>query len=152
MLFDFKDNNVYDLDIDLDYFNLNSPKNKYEKLYNKRDEINLENGFFLGNIFSDSYKPYKNYKPKKINAYSEQQKLLLMLQELDFILNDLNLYLDVHSNDTRVYEIFKNVSMELDKIKKKYYDNYQVLELCHDNKNKYTWTSNPWPWDGGYYV
>lgn len=46
MLFDFKDNNVYDLDIDLDYFNLNLPKNKYEKLYNKRDDINLETGFF----------------------------------------------------------------------------------------------------------
>ena len=92
MLFDFKDNNVYDLDIDLDYNNLNLPKNKYEKIYNKRDDINLETGFFLGNIFSDSYKPYKNYKPKKINAYSEQQKLLVKLQELDFILNDLNLY------------------------------------------------------------
>lgn len=152
MLFDFKDNNVYDLDIDLDYNNLNLPKNKYEKIYNKRDDINLETGFFLGNIFSDSYKPYKNYKPKKINAYSEQQKLLVKLQELDFILNDLNLYLDVHPNDTRVYEIFKNISIELDKIKKKYYDNYHVLELCHDNKNKYTWITNPWPWDGGYYV
>ena len=57
MLFDFKDNNVYDLDIDLDYNNLNLPKNKYEKIYNKRDDINLETGFFLGNIFSDSFSP-----------------------------------------------------------------------------------------------
>ena len=72
MLFDFKDNNVYDLDIDLDYNNLNLPKNKYEKIYNKRDDINLETGFFLGNIFSDSYKPYKNYKPYKIKPTCEK--------------------------------------------------------------------------------
>ena len=157
MLFEL--NNDYN--IDLEYFNLdkydNYKMNKYEKKdYNlnkyKKNEMDLENGFYLGNLFTNTYEQYKNYKPKKINAYSERQKILLKLHELDFTLNDLNLYLDLNPNDMDVYEKFKKTAIEYDNLKKKYYDKYQVLELCSDTKNKYTWYNNPWPWDGDYYV
>lgn len=159
MLFELNDNNIYD--IDLDYYNLNKVdldlydnKNFYDikKEYPKKNNIDIEKGFYLGNLFIDTYKPYKNYKPKRVNCYSEQQKLLLKIQELDFIINDLNLYLDINPKDTKMFEIFKKYCLELDNLKKKYYEKYQVLELCKDTKNKYTWISEPWPWDGGYYV
>lgn len=153
MLFELKDN---DYNLELDYFNLNTydidKKSEYTKYNYKKDDVDLENGFYLGNIFTNTYDPYKNYKPKKINAYSERQKILLKLHELDFILNDLNLYLDLNPNDLNMYEKFKKTALEYDMLKKKYYDKYQVLELCGDTKNKYTWISNPWPWDGDYYV
>lgn len=165
MLFEFKNSNDDYYDIDLDYFNLNKIdmknydfntnydiKSHDKKYLNKRENLNLENGYYLGNIFSDTYKPYKNYKPKKVNAYSEQQKMLLRIQELDFIINDLNLYLDVYPNDMRCFEIFKKYSMELRNLKKKYYEKYQVLELVYDTKDKYTWIDDPWTWDGGSYV
>lgn len=156
MLFELNND---DYNLNLDYFNLNNnyKTNKFnyenEKYDNKNNNnIDLENGFYLGNIFINTYKPYKNYKPKKINAYSERQKMLLRLQELDFILNDLNLYLDINPNDMSMYETFKKTALEYDMLKKKYYDKYQVLELCSDTKNKYTWYKNPWPWDGDYNV
>lgn len=162
MLFEFKNNDSDFYDIDLDYFNLNkydiknydhSYDMKYDKKFlNKRENLNLDGGFYLGNIFSDSYKGYKNYKQKKINAYSEQQKMLLRIQELDFIINDLNLYLDVYPNDMKCFELFKKYSMELNSLKKKYYEKYQVLELIYDTKDKYTWIDDPWTWDGGTYV
>jgi len=158
MLFELNND---DYNLNLDYFNLNNnyKTNKYnfdsEKTINynnKNNNIDLENGFYLGNLFINTYKPYKGYKPKKINAYSERQKMLLKLQELDFILNDLNLYLDINPNDMSMYETFKKTALEYDILKKKYYDKYQVLELCSDTKNKYTWYKNPWPWDGDYNV
>lgn len=161
MLFELNDNDSYNYDINLDYFNLdkinmnqfNNITNYSGKSFNKkRESLNLDNGFCLGNLFSESYKPYKNYKSKKINAYSEQQKMLLRIQELDFIVNDLNLYLDLNPNDSSMFETFKKYSKELEVLKKRYYENYQVLELMYDNKNKYTWIDDPWPWDGGYYV
>lgn len=154
MLFELKNDNHDFYDMNLDYFNLNKiDMNKFENKYiSKNDNIDLENGFYLGNIFSDMYKPYKNYKPKRVNAYSEQQKMLLRIQELDFIVNDLNLYLDVNPKDMRVYEIFKKHSIELERLKKQYYEMYQVLELLCDTNGKYTWINDPWPWDGGYYV
>jgi len=155
MLFEL---NNEDYNLNLDYFNLNNNyKTNFEKdiisKYDKKNNnIDLENGFYLGNIFINTYKPYKNYKPKKINAYSERQKMLLKLQELDFILNDLNLYLDINPNDKNIYETFRKTALEYDMLKKRYYDKYQVLELCSDTKNKYTWYKNPWPWDGDYNV
>ena len=157
MLFEFKNNNNDFYDMNLDYFNLNKYDIKNNEFMNynnmnKSDNLDLENGFYLGNIFSDLYKPYKNFKPKKINAYSEQQKMLLRIQELDFIINDLNLYLDVYPNDIKCYEIFKKYCLELESLKKKYEEKYQVLELINDTKGKYTWIEEPWPWDGGKYV
>ena len=78
--------------------------------------------------------------------------MLLRIQELDFILNDLNLYLDINPNDDKVYNLFKNTALELQNLKKKYEDKYMVLKLIDDTKGKYTWIDNPWPWDGGLYV
>ena len=153
MLFELNDN-MYDINLDyfnLDKMNMNNNINYSNKNY-KNSNIDLDNGFYMGNIFSKTYKPYKNYKSKKINAYSEQQKMLLRIMELDFIINDLNLYLDINPNDMNMYEIFKKHTIELNNLKEKYYNKYQVLELLEDNKEKYTWVKNPWPWDGGYYV
>ena len=160
MLFELNDNNNYNYDINLDYFNLDKMNimNNYnninysKKNYDMNNNLDLVNGFYMGNIYSNTYKPYKNYKSKKINAYSEQQKMLLRIMELDFFINDLNLYLDVNPNDMNMFEIFKKCTVELDGLKKKYYEKYQVLELCNDTKDKYTWLNNLWPWDGGYYV
>ena len=133
-------------------FNMNNIKN-FDNYNNYIIELdNPYDGYIKGNMYVNLYKPYKNYKPKKINAYSERQKMLLKLQELDFILNDLNLYLDINPNDMSMYEVFKKTALEYDMLKKKYYDKYQVLELCSDTKNKYTWYKNPWPWDGDYNV
>lgn len=158
MLFEFKNNfNNEDLySMNLDYFNLNKmdmDKNISNMKYSSKDgKIDLENGFYLGNIFVDTYKPYKNFKQKKVNAYSEQEKMLLRIQELDFILNDLNLYLDINPNDDKVYNLFKNTVLELQNLKEKYEEKYMVLKLMDDTKGKYTWIDNPWPWDGGLYV
>ena len=152
MLFELDSENS-DILNNLDYFNLNKMDNKYNQNSNSKDgKIDLENGFYLGNIFVDTYKPYKNFKQKKINAYSEQEKMLLRIQELDFILNDLNLYLDINPNDSKVYNLFKKTALELESLKEKYEEKYMVLKLIDDTKGKYTWINNPWPWDGGLYV
>ena len=67
MLFELNDNKMYDLN--LDYFNLDKMSmnniNYSNKNYTKDNNLDLENGFYLGNIFIDTYKPYKNFKQKK---------------------------------------------------------------------------------------
>ena len=40
-----------------DYFNVS------------REDLNPEEGFYLGNMFLDEYIPYKNYKPFKIISH-----------------------------------------------------------------------------------
>ena len=140
MLFELDDTNLYDLKNN--YFNIN-------EINYDNNKLDIKNGFYLGNIFTSSYKPYKNYEPKRINAYSEQEKMLLRIYELDFIVNDLGLYLDLNPNDTNTFLLFKKSANELNLLKNKYNKTYQVLDLCNDTNNNYTWFNNPWPWDGG---
>ena len=133
MLFEFKDNNKKDFyGMNFDYFNLNNVDKNVDNYSSKNGKIDLENGFYMGNIFVDTYKPYKNFKPMKVNAYSDEQKMLLRIQELDFILNDLNLYLDINPNDSNVYNLFKKNAMELDSLKKRYEERYPIYKKVCD--------------------
>ena len=150
MLFELNGNIPYD--VKEDYYELNKINNILDKVDNtvmNNEQIDLNNGFYLGNAFIDTYKSYKNYRPKKIDTYTEEQKILLHIYELDFILNDLNLYLDIYPDDKNIFDTFKTVARKLNDLKDIYYEKYQVLDLCKDLKNKYTWLNDPWPWDGG---
>lgn len=123
--------------------------NEYFNFENNKPEIvNPKDGLILGNMFYNSYIPYKDYKPCEYVACNEKEKLLLRIQELTFALNDLGLYLDLDPKDEQTYNLFKIYANELNKCKKKYTDQYEVLELNEDIKTDYTWYKNPWPWEG----
>ena len=125
---------------------------------NKNSQIyDLSEGFTKGNMFVNLYDPYKNYTPREIKPQTERQALLDKIYKLCFAINDLNLYLDTHPNDSAAYELFKKYSLMYDKCSAEYESKYQVLELTHDTYGKYTWINNPWPWNNmtkedSYYV
>lgn len=122
--------------------------NLYEKDTNKL--YSDEEGLIKGNLFPKLYESYKNYRPLKINPKSERDAMLLKIMELDFALNDLNLYLAIHPDDMKCYELFKKYSLAYRNCVEEYESKYQVLELTHDTYGKYTWGSNPWPWEDDY--
>ena len=131
MLFD---NNTM---IDLSNMNLN----------NNTDLVNDKLGLQRGNMFNDEYKPYKNYNFKNIAASNEKDSLLLKLYETNFAIIDLNLYLDLHPNDSKMYEIYKSYVKNFENIKKMYEQNYGPLEITCVESDTYNWIDNPWPWD-----
>lgn len=104
-------------------------------------------GLTIGNLFYDLYSPYKNYKPKELKADSQKGSLLLKIQSLCLAVNDLNLYLDIHPEDQETFHLFKNYISELENLTKTYSENYDVLELCHDMGQNFTWYKKPWPWE-----
>lgn len=124
-----------------------------EKPDNKKDTILYDEstGLEKGNMFKNLYSPYKNYEPKELIPKTEREALLYNILKLSFALNDLNLYLDIHHDDERVYQVFMECANALKRCVEEYEKKYQVLELCHDTFGKYTWISNPWPWED-YYV
>lgn len=124
-----------------------------EKPYNET-RVNLYDettGLEKGNMFKDLYSPYKNYEPKSLKPKTEREALLFNILKLSFALNDLNLYLDTHHDDERVYHLFCEYALTLQKCVEEYEKKYQVLEFSHDTLGKYTWIDNPWPWED-YYV
>ena len=136
-----------------DYFNLENSKTFGDYNYNSNNKIlSPKEALILGNSFINEYDAYKNYKPREIKISSEQDKELLKIRELSFIVNDLNLILDTEPNNREYFNLFKKYTEELNERIKRYSEKYDVLELCYDTKDKYTWYENPWPWEVDKYV
>lgn len=132
-------------DENIGFFNFSLP---IEDLKFKKEKIsNFETGFLRGNMFNDIYKPYKNYTYRKMVGENKREDMLLEITKLSFVLNDLNLYLDLHESDREMLEIFKNVAERLMKLELEYVECFGPLEV-NENKSlsKFEWIDNPWPW------
>ena len=110
-------------------------------------------GFIRGNLFQNEYVPYKNYEIKTPKAKTEKEAYLFKIMELQFTINDLNIYLDLNPEDTTTFNELKKYIEELLGIEKEYVSKYGPLEICDDLKEKFNWLSN-WPWEkeSGMYV
>ena len=154
MLFE---NNDYDFDfLNLAGFNFNRPQNFYEYDNNNSDKlVDPQEGFQRGNMWKNEYVPYKGMTYERLKPTTEREALLYKVMEMDFAVNDLNLYLDMHPEDTAVYEKFKMYTKECLRLKDEYARMYGPITLDQTYGNSYEWMKNPWPWDksgGSMYV
>ena len=134
-----------------DYFNIGNDSNNLNNSNNypnsTSDILTPKQGLNLGNLFASEYDRYKNYRPRELRANSEKESDLLEIRELAFAINDLNLKLDIEPNNMEYFNLFKEYAKELDERVRKYSSKYDVLELCYDLKNRYTWYQSPWQWE-----
>lgn len=107
----------------------------------------LKEALKKGNLYPKLYRQYKNYVPREIKVNTEREKCLLEIQELDFAINDLNLYLDLFPNDKKAYEIFKKYTDECKK-KKEYYTKVFGPLTLSELTDEYEWSKGVWPWEG----
>lgn len=150
MLFE---NNNYDFDVlSLAGFNFTDPT-KYYEYENKL--VSTKEGFLRGNMWKNEYEPYKGMQYPELKPTCEREVLLFKIMELDFAINDLNLYLDLHPEDSEIYEKFKKFTQEYLLLKDDYAKKYGPLSLDQTSSSSYDWMKNPWPWDksgGSMYV
>ena len=130
-----------------DYFNVGNNFNNYQKPTSITDVLTPKQGLNLGNMFASEYDRYKNYRPRELKARNRQEEELYEIYELSFAVNDLNLKLDVEPDNREYFNLFKEYAKELDERVRSYSNKYEVLEVCQDLKNEYTWYKNPWPWE-----
>lgn len=70
------------------------------------------------------------------------------LMAIDFVAQELALYLDTHSDDKEAFEVFKSVCELSHEAKDRFIKQYGPVSRCDTAKCKsYTWIDNPWPWD-----
>ena len=135
---------------DINFFiNGEIPVNREEKL------VSSELGYLRGNMFLKEYVPYKNYQVRKLEAKTNEEALLLKLSQMEFALNDLSLYLDLHPNDMAVFNKFREYTNEYKRYLHELEKTYRPVCLSSINKDSYEYYKNPWPWDndaGVYYV
>ena len=60
-----------------------------------------------GNMFKNLYVPYKNYKPMKLVAKTEREKLLNEIRSYAFAMKELNLYFEDLDRNAQYDEIEK---------------------------------------------
>ena len=140
MLFDktgFYEPDNYDFAIGIISGNLDNLK-----LYDLEEALNK------GNLFKSLYDKYKDYEPQKIIVNGERKNKLLDIQRLEFSINELNLYLDLHPEDVNVFKIFKKLIEDLKEKTNVYVKTYGPLELC-DVNDTYEWTMSMFPWEEG---
>lgn len=117
-------------------------------MYNNMNELyEPYQGFVRGNMFVKSYDNYgKVYDVKPMN---EQAELLTYIDIYDFVMMDLDLYLDVHPNDTNIISLYNNIKKEKGNVVRKYEECYGPLTLDGDGLNgtPWGWTVYPWPWE-----
>lgn len=90
------------------------------------------------------------YKPCT-DSCSDRKKLLNEISKVDFVLKELNLYLDTHPYDQQAMENFNQYNMMKNKLVKEYTDKYGPLVLsCVDDSREWRWATQDWPWEGGY--
>lgn len=104
-----------------------------------------------GNLFQDLYKPYKNYKPAKLRATNERQRLYLELSQISFAAHELNLYLDLHPEDKIALRLFNDYRVKANELLNKYEKEYGPLTISSDalNTSPFLWEEKDFPFDKG---
>ncbi len=153
MLFD---NNDVNLDFTfLDLANLTNSQSMPKMDMNTPNILPAKEGFLRGNMFKNEYKPYKNLTYIDIRPQSDREAKLFNVMQFSFAINDLNLYLDLHPDDTRVVRLFEELVKEEKQAKKEYMEQYGPLTVTKVKGDKFDWIESPWPWDnlgGNMYV
>jgi spore coat protein JB len=74
---------------------------------------------------------------------------LRQLQEIDFVMLELNLYLDTHPCDLRAIQQFNGLSGRRAQIRQAYEAQFGPLYHFGLSYNRYPngWNEGPWPWE-----
>lgn len=75
-------------------------------------------------------------------------KLLHELQAVDFVLVELNLYLDTHPNDEQAIHQYNQFSMRRHELANQFEMSYGPLKHFGQSSSRYPWQwiESPWPW------
>ncbi|GGG54787.1 spore coat protein CotJB [Paenibacillus radicis (ex Gao et al. 2016)] len=79
---------------------------------------------------------------------SEFYKLLHELQAIDFVLVELNLYLDTHPNDVNAIQQYNHCAQVRQQIAHHYEARYGPLKNFGQSYSgtPFQWVDTPWPW------
>ncbi len=143
---DYRINPIMDL---INPYNMVSQTNGMQ--FNQNELGTPKDAFTLGNLFINTYIPYKNYQPQKLVAKNEQEALFLKLAEVAFAAHELNLYLDLHPEDKSALQLFNQYRTQTNELKTQYQNQYGPLMISANVllNSPFLWEQLTFPWEGG---
>lgn len=85
-----------------------------------------------------------------INIVNDTKKLtpITELMAIDFIVDELELYLDSHQNDKEAFAMYQTFLALAKEARERYVKKYgPVTQSDMLGMNSYCWLNDPWPWD-----
>ena len=81
---------------------------------------------------------------------NDKTKALRRIQELNFAMIELALFLNTHPCDENALSLYEKVQMMHAAAKAKYEECYGPLtyEGVNTEKDEWSWVKGPWPWEG----
>lgn len=108
------------------------------KRYSQMDALNN------GTLYPGLNLPFR----AKVNAANLPQTAMTELQALEFVIQELALYLDTHPSDGEAFELFKQYTALEQAARTDFATAYGPLYREDTTKSKtYTWLKDPWPWN-----
>ncbi len=96
-----------------------------------------------GTLFPGLDLPFMNVINKTLPS-----TMLTELMAIDFVLDDLQLYLDTHSEDREAFEMYQTFLALKKEAKQRYVKMCGPITQCDMlGMNEYAWLNNPWPWE-----
>lgn len=82
----------------------------------------------------------------------EQNKLLRDISMVDFVIIDMNLYLDTHPDDQDAIQYISHYIRLKNQLSKEYAAKFGPLTLsaADDYQTTWKWAQGPMPWEGGF--
>jgi len=77
-----------------------------------------------------------------------REKLLKEVMALEFMLIDLNLYLNTHPYDSKALMVFVNTAQRARMARANYERMFGPLTASASNSFPWPWIERPWPWEG----
>ncbi len=97
-----------------------------------------------GTLFPGLDLPFMNI----VNQMPAESTPLRELMALNFVLQELALYLDTHQNDTEAFATYKNFLQLYNEGKTKYVELYGPITRSDlALSTSYNWLKEPWPWE-----
>ena len=119
----------------------------YQNMNNNSNLFNPKDGFEKGNMFSNLYSEYKNYKPINPKINNDRERLLNDISSICFASHELNLYLDIHPEDQSMISLFNDYKMKEKELISEFENKYGPLTTNSIMKNPFSWEEEKWPWE-----
>ena len=135
--YNYYPNNYNRMDYDEFINNLNFAQNMMQNNQTQQSNNALYGpyeGYIKGNLFKNLYEEYKDYQPAKLLPKSEEEEALLNLNQMQFAMHEINLYLDVYPNDNAILNEYNNALKKYQKIKENVDLSSLKCPMC-ENKN-----------------
>ena len=70
------------------------------------------------------------------------------LMAIDFVTDELELYLDTHADDMEAFALYQSILALRKEARERYVARYGAITQCDQlGQKSYTWLRDPWPWE-----